>query len=536
MVIQLGMVKEKVKFFTLRVEIFSLTNNKEMPLVLFAVLISAGIIASLSVNRNFYTYGTETDYLCSLTEEATRLLNGEPLQLYNHPPFYSATIAFVQYVVQDWFATGLIVSWVSAIIVLITSYIFFFQLWGSFAAWGSLAALIAPGIFISYSAQASTDIFFLALYCLGFFFALQAMRTKKNLYWMLTGLTAGLTTLTRSNGFTVIFLLIFPWFQYFSLRHRLINFIWISIGLIAPVFCWILFASMTNSRLYPSGNYLNLAMTYFTEDRIAGEAMAKVKEMGFQNAFQVIAHDPVHIAKTYVRDFLNMIWLNFRGNRLVMFPINLLALPGILLLCYKSNRTFIFLCLLSTLLQIGIINFKAYEPRFFLFLVPIFGAGAGLCFQKILEEVNFRNIRPIIFLFLIPFIVIGFYRSYPKVYNRLHSQDELFRELLPEVEKLSTQEGNIVSRKICHLSYYTNFRPLPMPMVSTEEDLGEFFQVTYNGSPIYLLFGSAEKKSRPALKYLIYPEKSPEWLKPVVRSKKTGAWVLYQYLPEKQKE
>jgi len=226
-----------------------------------------------------------------------------------------------------------------------------------------------------------------------------------------------------------------------------------------------------------------------------------------------------------------MIALNFRENILVMFPINLLALPGILLLFYKSNRTFILLFLLSTLLQISIVNFKAYDPRFFLFLVPIFGAGAGLCLQKMLQEVNSRNIRIIIFLFLIPFIVFGFYKSYPKVYNSLHSQDELFRELLQAVEKLSTQESNIVSRKPNHLSYYTNLRPFVIPMVSTEEDLKEFFQDIYNGSPIFLLFGSAEEKSRPDLKYLIFPEKSPEWLKPVARSKKTGAWVLYQYLP-----
>jgi len=54
---QIAMVKKEVNLFTSLVEMFSFKNRKEILSVLFIVIISAGMIALLSVNRNFFTYG-----------------------------------------------------------------------------------------------------------------------------------------------------------------------------------------------------------------------------------------------------------------------------------------------------------------------------------------------------------------------------------------------------------------------------------------------------------------------------------------------
>src|SRR4030043_1605525 len=102
----------------MQLENFHNLEKKDKLLGLCGVLLGAGIIAFFSINRHYFTYGTETDYLGGFIKEAQRILDGRPLLLKFHPPFYSATLAFLQSLFHDWFLTGLLLSWISSVIVL----------------------------------------------------------------------------------------------------------------------------------------------------------------------------------------------------------------------------------------------------------------------------------------------------------------------------------------------------------------------------------------------------------------------------------
>ena len=50
----------------------------------------------------------------------------------------------------------------------------------------------------------------------------------------------------------------------------------------------------------------NFALTYFSEDRISGDGRAKVEEQ-FDSLSSVLAYDPIHIIKTYLKDLVALV-------------------------------------------------------------------------------------------------------------------------------------------------------------------------------------------------------------------------------------
>jgi hypothetical protein len=521
------MHEEQIQMVNMNLQNFHHLEKKDKLIGLCGVLLGAGIIAFLSINRHYFTYGTETDYLGGFIKEAQRILDGKPLLLKFHPPLYSAVLAFVQSLFHDWFLTGLLLSWISGAIVLGMSFIFFFQLGGRYAAWGSLAGLVSSHAFLSYSAQATSDLFYLALYCSSFFFALQALLRKNNLFWVITGFVAGSALLTRSNSLTLLALFAFPWIRSVSFKIRFKNFLWLLIAFIVPLLIWVIIAKSTGSQVTPSGNHINLALTYFSQDtdRISGDAR-KLVEGRFHNIFDVLTYDPLHIAITYVKDFYGMLKNNLAQNLLLAFPLNLFALPGLFFLVFRTNRPFIVLFMIATLLQIFLNNFKAYEMRYYLFLIPVLGAGVGLCIKKISESIP----HFIIVIILLPFIIFGLTESFLKTYSSLHSEDRELSEAVPVVKKWLNSDTVVIARK-SHIAFYTKSQLFGFPQVDTLKDLHMAIEKKWKGNPVYLYFGSAEFRRRSQFDVLGNPEDKPEWLEVVAKSNKPGNWILYRYKP-----
>jgi hypothetical protein len=512
-------------------DVFSL-GKKDIYFGFFVILLSSALIAFLGVNRNFFTYGVETDYLARFIINAQKLLNGEPIKLIYHPPFYQITLALIQPIINNWFVTGLIISLISAVLVLITNYVFYYQLFGPHAARGSLIVLVSSGSFISYSAQASSEMFFLALYCCCFFFSLQAIISNSNKYWVITGLIMGFALLTRSNSLTLIILIASPWFQSSRLPSRFKNFLWLIIGCSIPLLAWAVFTSLTGSQGKPSEAHLNLALRYFAPDALrakgAGDAMPVLREK-FQNTYHVIAYNPIHIVKTYIKDLAILNWRTLSHNKLIVFPLNLFVLPGIILLFFHTRKFFVFLFIVATLLQIAIVNFSPYNIRKYLFLIPVFGAGVGLCFKKIFEEKTYQWRKYIILVLLLFLTGVGIVKSAPEIHEILHSQDKEFEEAIPELKKWLSHMSVVVVRKP-HIPYYVNCQWIMIPPVESTDQLKEALQAEFRGYPIYFYYGSVEQWSRPGLIDLKFPVKSPEWLEPIAKSRTPGSWVLYRFL------
>ena len=117
-------------------------------------------------------------------------------------------------------------------------------------------------------------------------------------------------------------------------------------------------------------------MTYFAGgDRTSAEAMDEVGGR-FGGVADVLLHDPVALARTYLYDLFGVL---SRGlTKIVEPPLYFLLLPGLLLLMGTRIGAGLIVLLALAGAQLLLVNFKAFQPRFYLFLVPIMGAAGEL--------------------------------------------------------------------------------------------------------------------------------------------------------------
>lgn len=493
-----------------------------------AVLAIAALIAWLALGRTFLGYGTESDFLDGFVPEAQRLLNGEPLRVEFHPPLYASVLAVVQAAVGDWFRSGLLLSWLSACAALTASAALFGRLAGPPAAWGSVLVLGTSHVFLQFAAQATSDVLFLALYTAVVLAALLAFREgEKRLGWLALGLTIGVCLLTRTNALTLLVFIATPWLLRTSPRTTLARFGWAFAGVALPLIVWAIVANATGAPFTGSGTYANVAMTYFgTGDRLAAEDRLMMEQQ-FEGLWQVLAHDPIHVIRQYAADLFTLPYAVFAsgGPALLLFPLGLFALPGVLILFFAPTGRFKALLAVATVMQIALVNLKTFEPRYYLFLVPLLGAGVGLTWDWLLRRFE-RRVAVGILAAVGIYTIASALLTIERVHITLHEHEPEIRTASEAARRLAPLGSTIVARK-SHVPYYANSVARHIPQATTVTGLRDSLVAGPEPSADFLYFGSQEAGRRPGLEELLDPARSPSWLKPVAADPQ-GEWVLYQ--------
>lgn len=499
-----------------------------------AALLASFLVAFLAFNRSYFTYSTETDYIARNLPDAQRLLRGEPMLLEFHPPFYSIMLAAFHGLFRDWFTTGLVLSWLSGAIVLITSFALFFRIGGRYAAWGSLAGLMSSRLFLTYSSFATQDMFFLALYSSCFLLAFLAMQRESRILWGLTGAVSACALLTRANGLSLMILLAFPLFQSRNTRDRLKDLACILTACIIVLAAWGIVAKLTGSPFGTRFGHVNLAMRYFPAegDPFTVEARQQLISR-FSSYKDVVLHNPGYILVTYVKDTFQYMKRIFLSTELVTFPILLFSLPGIFLLFLKPGGVFAPLFLVATISQVALLGFKEYEPRFYLFLVPVLAAGAGVCIEYLRAETTRGWKQAFALALFLPFLLAGVKETRDALLEtreELHAQDEELGEIIPVARKLVEPDAVLVCRKE-HIPFYLGIQHAKFPDAGDLHGFRDWLRDLHGDNTVYVYFGPDEKRNRTRLGELGSAERAPGWLKPVAQSRVRNRWVLYRYVP-----
>ncbi len=490
----------------------------------------------LSGERTHFGYGTETDYVGSMVSEARRLLAGQPLLSEFHPPGYILTMALAYLFSGDWFVAGKAISVVSAIVALAAAWGLFRVIATPLVAFGAVIGLLSSSVFLEYAMQATSDICFLALYYLTFLFAALALVRNITWLWIVVGALVIVATMTRTNGITLLLLVAMPFFlEERAERLRAFGCAVAGVALAAAAFYG--FAQVTGSNLMPKGTYHNIALTYFTDERVAWEGMVEARSR-FNSLTEVLTHDPVALAKGYARDLFDVTLRQvptISGMVLALF-----FLPGLLFgLGGRNGRLFAAFFAIS-LAQLLLVNLKAYEPRYHLYLAPWIGAGAMICLASLSEWRGwYPRLRVPFLLGSCAIVLLGFLAAWGDA-RRFAAQGgnpELAR-VLPEIQPFLASNDVIISRKAQHLSYYTGAVPVWLSDIGTEEELlatlhAARLEVGVGGS-VYLFYGQTERRLRPEVGNLVLRAPHYPWLKPVAGEMGKGAWSLFRYLPEEE--
>ena len=505
--------------------------SKETAIFSVFLLLYIVFIIFTTTERTFFQYNTETDYLSLFVPEANQVLSGQPLELAFHPPLYSLLVALVQFVTGDWMVTGLAISVLSAAVALTCAFVFFGDICGRHAAWGAVLGLVASAVFITYSVSTTSDVFFLAIYFACSMLAAKAILTRSDRLWFLTGMLVACGLLARSNGLSLAFLVLAPWFSRAPLQQRGISCGYVVAGFLVPVAAWLVYASVTGSSFMPSGNTVNLAMTYFSplDNRASGDALQLVRQQfGHMSLIEVLLYDPAHLIKTYVVDLRRLI--TWRLPELVQFPLDLFFLPGLALLIFGSFSRYLFLFLLLALGQLLLVNLKTFEPRFAMFLLPFMGAGAGILFREIVAAARGTALKIIAGAFLLLAAAAAAVSATFDADVALHSDDVELAEVLPIVQREVRSGATIVARKP-HLGYYASGSFVLVPQVDTQQELTCFLSAQTAGGAVYLYYGPIEQEKRPQFRDFLLTDTPPPGLAVVAESAVPDRWVLYRYRP-----
>jgi hypothetical protein len=499
----------------------------ETRVVMAVICASLVLIGVLAINRQYFTFGTEIDFLHNYLLEAQRVLTGAPLELYPHPPLYPIVLAHVWRWVSDWFRAGLLIAWLSALVSLASVFWVFLTLYGRAAAWGSLVGLVTSPLFVTYAASATTEVFFLAFVYGAVLLSLLAAHTTAARLWAAAGLALGLLLLTRGNAVSFLILLAFPLLQACPWRRRLFSLGVMGLFGLLPLAAWGAYAAATGSPVWPtSGLTDNLALTYFA-DRHVREGMSQVRGR-FANVFEVLAYQPRVVASLYLRDLAGVVVSAFRPNHLLAVPLNLLAFPGLVLLVCTRVTTPALAFLATLLVQVALVNCRNYDARLYLFLVPLLGAAAGTMAVHLSHVIPHRRVRRAAVLLGTLWLLGAFALTVRGAHARLHAQDAELSAVAQAVRSVLTPATLVVARRARHLAYYTGSQPVAFPPSVDLEDLHDTLKSAQQRGQVLLYFGSQERRDRPHLTGLASPTTAPPWLAPVAHGRNAGGWVLYR--------
>jgi hypothetical protein len=499
----------------------------DLGLVLVIVAVYALFVALLGLTRDYLGYGVETDFVGSFAPEAKRLLEGQPLLSTHHPPFYSIALAGVYALVQNWLVSGVLISFVSGIVVLFASYRLFAELCGRDAARGSLLVLLASVPFLEHSIQAATDIFFLALFISSCTVAVVAARQGRGWLYAAAGALLALALFTRTNGISLLLLLLVPFTGAEAWYQRCQHLLQMVAGLGFVAVAFVVFAALTGSDLFPTDNYKLLAAQYFVaeEDKLSGEALIAAGA-SFDGLMDVLLHDPAVLASTYVSSLYA--FLARRIVELAQPPLALLFLPGLIVLIMRHSSWRLAVFALVVLAQFALIMLAPFSDRYYLFLVPVIGAGVGQAVRLMVDQHWTPRVRStLVALIGMLFIAAGLSAAF-LAQARTNGAAREVAEAVRSVRGSIEEDAILVARKGA-LGFHIDAPTLWWPQVATFDALREALGGAAEQHPLYLFYGAAEKSTRGEFAILANPEHAPPWLHPVAQSDRPGDWVLYRF-------
>lgn len=502
-----------------------LTRERPDRQYLLALLVAAsGFILLLGAARHYFVYGTETDFIGAFVPEAQRFLQGQPMESAFHPPLYSMVIGLAHLLTGDWLRAGLLISWISGIVVLLSSFLLFRELCSRAAGFGALLVLLGSGVFLFNWGLATSDVFFLAGFMASCLLAIRAYGSGSIRLWIACGVLIGLCLVTRTNAISLPLLLIMPLLGSGPASSKSRSVLALLGGIVVPVVLLLIYAKTTGSNLLPGNTYINLANTYFTPEGVhtnSDEARAQVAER-FTSLRDVLLHNPAAMAKMYASDLYRLLATGI--TKLIEMPLYYAILPGLVFLMGAYFSPPLLVLAVVAISQVLLVNLKFFEARYYLFLVPWLGAAIGEAFGRVADAPWSRPLRRVVFGFLSLMLLLAIGQAGVKAaYLLLHGETEL-SEVVP-LARREIKPGAVVLAIKPHVAFYSDALPEALPELPGLAELKDSAQSRGSNRGLYIFYGSVERERRPQYAEL-GGKLPPSWLQVVARSRKPGAWVL----------
>jgi hypothetical protein len=503
-----------------------------------ALVLAASYTLILLIVAHMYhrvgDYGVETDFFWSYAPDARRIQNilkgngGEfPIDGFRGP-MYPIALALFAFVVQDFFAAGVILGILCAGATLFLTHRLVQEFFGKIEALIVLMVLATNSIFIQYSYSAGTDMFF-NLFATLAVYAFMKDLNGEGLKWLLVASVASsIALLTRQNalfliaGYFIARFLLNPSKQ--SIKAQAISALAV-LGLVFAIYApYGFYTLQTKGKFFYSLNYLNIAKDLFGRETNWDTFWFK-KSQEFQSLGDVIFADPV---KFITNTFAN-IPAHFIGDmgELLSWFLGIFVIGGILSVGVQRNLTRVQVAyFIFAALNFGVLLLTFYGARFSLNLIAPYTVLAVLFFKWNAVPKVVHYALPIA-LAIVLFQSIQFHRknidSGPQEMLALRKK---FFELTGRDSK--TPSNDIIMARKPHIAYYLNLEMGGFPMVETYDEL--IAEARKLGAS-YLFYSYFEANVRPQFRFLFDVKNPPPELEPIM-TLATPPAVLYRIKPQ----
>jgi hypothetical protein len=248
----------------------------------------------------------------------------------------------------------------------------------------------------------------------------------------------------------------------------------------------------------------------------------------FTSAAQVIAHDPVRLITTYLK---NLLRLPGRIVTQTLWPwVGILGALGLPFWILKIRDPRVSIVLLTA---VGGALFTtlnpAFEARYYLSLVPLLGGSLGHALSLALDRARGFRLAPWAALAgLAALTVVGGLQAVPRAHAKAEAPNvrAQLAEAVPAVTR-STPPGAVLAARKHNLAFHAQRDAAELPWATTLDELCPWLQSQLSRAPVYVYIGYAEQRRyRAEVARQFLGHELPPWLVVTAEGSGGGGWRL----------
>jgi hypothetical protein len=478
-------------------------------------------------------YGVETDFFWNYAPDARTIqsiFKGEggsfPIDGFRGP-MYALVLSLVAFIIQDFFAAGVIFGILCAGATLFLSHRLVLDFFGKVDALVVLLILATNSIFIQYSYSAGTDMFFNLVATLAVYAFLKVLNGDGWRWLLVASVASGVALLTRQNSLFLIVGFLLALFLLNPSKQPLKTQVLYALSLVGIVFAlyapYGIYTLQEKGKFFYSLNYLNIAKDLFGRET-NWDTFWYGKSQSFNSLGDVILADPVK----FVSNTLANIPSHFIGDlgELLSWLLGVFVIGGILVTSLRRNLTRVQVAyFIFAVLNFGVLLLTFYGARFSLNLIAPYAVLLVLLFKWDAVPKVVHYALPIA-LAIVLFQSVQFHRK-----NIDSGPQEMLaiREKFLEItgRNPNTHFDEIIITRKPHSAYYLNLQMGGFPMAETYEEL---IAESRKLGASYLFYSYFEANLRPQFRFLFNVKVPPPELEPILTLTNPPA-VLYRIKP-----
>jgi hypothetical protein len=473
-------------------------------------------------------YGVETDFYVFVSQAKQILQGGFPIDG-ARGPIYFLLLAAAGLFTSDFFHAGLLIGLISAAVVIYFTFRLLGLLYGEDVALIVTLLTASSPVFVQHTYSCGTDMFFFAIAAGAIYYYLKQSELGHG-HLIVAGILAGLAYLTRYNGVVIVLGLAAGLLLFDSGRlaggRRLSGLLLLAAAFALAITPWGLYCLREKGDFFYNTNYRNIAYGIYGEGHMDWDAFWGTRANDFRSFMDVFREGPGLFAKTIVVNIYNHFASDMRD--LLGWHTGILVLPGVLITLLRRPDSRQAVYLLLNALFFGVLLTVFYNPRFSMFLVPVYGL---MAVQTVSWAGSVLSRRSGIVSRLVPaaaLLLVMWTAAEAFQFNKENISKgpkeiliiaDWFNKNVPGPHK----EEVIVARKP-QIAYYLGMDFKWIPDVKQYDELMADLKAM---DADYLYFSYLEAHWRPELAFLLNAEEEYPGLRPVIFMKNPGV-VLYK--------